>query len=138
MGSESISNVMDISTADDTDDKTVNLSRNCTHITIEKLVCFLQYLEKIHVTNATSEKEISMIRKIMSESKNVDVVQKFIDSLVELFQDCFREAESEHKQQREIKLEKVFAKKRRNGPRYVMIKMLGIMFYLAVKKFLKI
>ena len=58
MGSESISNVMDISTADDTDDKTrpislaemndatVNLSRNCTHITIEKLVCFLQYLEK--------------------------------------------------------------------------------------------
>ena len=68
MGSESISNVMDISTADDTDDKnrpissaemndaTVNLSRNCTHITIEKLVCFLQYLEKIHVTNATSEK----------------------------------------------------------------------------------
>ena len=134
MGSESISNVMDISTADDTDDKTrpisltemndatVNLSRNCTHITIEKLVCFLQYLEKIHVTNATSEKEISMIRKVMSESKNVDVVQKFIDSLVELFQDCFREAESEHKQQREIKLEKVFAKKRTNGPRYVMIK----------------
>ena len=61
MGSESISNVMDISTADDTDNKTppislaemndatVNLSRNCTHITIEKLVCFLQYLEKIHV-----------------------------------------------------------------------------------------
>ena len=41
----------------------------------------------------------------MSASKNVDVVQKFIDSLVELFQDCFREAESEHKQQREIKLE---------------------------------
>ena len=49
---------MDISTADDTDDKTrpislaemndatVNLSRNCTHITIEKLVWFLQYLEK--------------------------------------------------------------------------------------------
>ena len=115
MGSESISNVMDISTADDTDDKTrpillaemndatVNLSRNCTHITIEKLVCFLQYLEKIHVTNATSEKEISMIRKVMSESKNVDVVQKFIDSLVELFQDCFREAESEHKQQREMR-----------------------------------
>ena len=63
-----------------------------------------------------------MIRKVMSESKNVDVVQKFIDSLVELFQDCFREAESEHKQQREIKLEKVFAKKRTNGPRYVMIK----------------
>ena len=124
---------MDISTPDDTDDKTrpislaemndatVNLSRNCTHITIEKLVCFLQYLEKIHVTNATSEKEISMIRKVMSESKNVDVVQKFIDSLVELFQDCFREAESEHKQ-REIKHEKVFAKKRTNGPRYVMIK----------------
>ena len=134
MGSESISNVMDISTADNTDDKTrpislaemndatVNLSRNCTHITIEKLVCFLQYLEKIHVTNATSEKEISMIRKVMSESKNVDVVQKFIDSLVELFQDCFREAESEHKQQREIKLEKVFAKKRTNDPRYIMIK----------------
>ena len=74
-------------------------------------------MSKIHVTNATSEKEISMIRKVMSESKNVDVVQKFIDSLVELFQDCFREAESEHKQQREIKLEKVFAKKRTNGPR---------------------
>ena len=65
MGSESISNVMDISTANDTDDKTrpissaemndatVNLSRNCTRITIEKLVYFLQYLEKIHVTNAT-------------------------------------------------------------------------------------
>ena len=70
----------------------------------------------------------------MSESKNVDVVQKFIDSLVELFQDCFREAESEHKQFQfliliffqffnfSIKLEKVFAKKRTNGPRYVMIK----------------
>ena len=59
----------------------------------------------------------------MSKSKNVDVVQKFIDNLlIELFQDSFREAESEHKQQREIKLEKVFAKKRTNGPRYVMIK----------------
>ena len=79
MGSESISNVMDISTADDADDKTrpissaemndatVNLSRNCKHITIEKLVCFLQYHEKIHITNATSEKEISMILKVMSE-----------------------------------------------------------------------
>ena len=127
MGSESISNVMDKSTADDTDDKTrpissaeindvtVNLSRNCTHITIEKLVCFLQYLEKIHMTNVTSEKEISMILKVMSESKNVDVVQKFIDSVVVLFQDCFREAESKHKQQREIILEKVFAKKRTNA-----------------------
>ena len=34
----------------------------------------------------------------------------------------FSRAESEHKQQREIKLEKVFAKKRTNCPRYVMIK----------------
>ena len=40
--------------------------------------------------------------------------------------------------QREIKLEKVFAKKRTNGLRYVMIKMHGIMCYIPVKKFLKI
>ena len=135
MGSESISNVIDISTADETDDKTrsispaemndatVNLSRNCTDITTQKLVCFLQYLEKIHVTNATSEKkEIAVILKVMSDSKNIDVVQKFIDSLVEFFQDCFREVESEHKQQREIQLEKVFARKRINGPLIVVIR----------------
>ena len=40
--------------------------------------------------------------------------------------------------QREIKLEKVFAKKRTNGLRYVMIKMHGIMCYIPVKKSLKI
>ena len=38
--------------------------------------------------------------------------------------------------QREIKLEKVFAKKRTNGLRYVMIKMHGIMCYLLIKKFI--
>ena len=122
MGSESISNVMDISTADDTDDKTrpissaemndatVNLSRNCTHITIEKLVCFLQYLEKIHVTNATSEKEISVILKVMSESKNADVVQKFIDSLVELFQDWFRELKVNINNNEKLNLKKCLRK----------------------------
>ena len=91
-------------------DATVNLSRNCTHITIEKLVCFLQYLEKIHVTNATSEKEISMILKVMSESRNVDVVQKFIDSLVELFQDCFRELKVNINNNEKLNLKKCLRK----------------------------
>ena len=91
-------------------DATVNLSRNCTHITIEKLVCFLQYLEKIHVTNATSEKEISMILKVISESKNVDVVQKFIDSLVELFQDCFRELKVNINNNEKLNLKKCLRK----------------------------
>ena len=91
-------------------DATVNLSRNCTHITIEKLVCFLQYIEKIHVTNATSEKEISMILKVMSESKNVDVVQKFIDSLVELFQDCFRELKVNINNNEKLNLKKCLRK----------------------------
>ena len=91
-------------------DATVNLSRNCTHITIEKLVCFLQYIEKIHVTNATSEKEISMILKVMSESKNVDVVQKFIDSLVELFQDCFRELKVNINNNEKLNLKKCLQK----------------------------
>ena len=40
--------------------------------------------------------------------------------------------------QREIKLEKVFAKKLTNGLRYLMIKMHRIVCYLPVKKFLKI
>ena len=40
--------------------------------------------------------------------------------------------------QQEIELEKVFAKKRTNGPRYVMIKIHGLVCYPPVKKFLKI
>ena len=46
----------------------------------------------------------------MSESKNVDVVQKFIDSLVELFQDCFRELKVNINNNEKLNLKKCLRK----------------------------
>ena len=84
-------------------DLSLDSSSNCSGVTKENLIFFLQYFAKIYTEKEVKEaKVISMALGVLSLER-YDVVRKFIKSVVTFFKDCFREVGRENNQQQKSK-----------------------------------